>query len=124
VALDSANVVGGGARTFGIGTAGCVDIADAPIEVTGVVLGAGPYWVTGSLNDFGFQEDFPPGSLWALDADLAAQTAVIVHRLDIAAGDYTPSIAIDLNFAVPLSADAAAPGPNSCADFATDAGAP
>jgi hypothetical protein len=117
VAVDSADL-GNSQGTYGFGTAGCVDVADAPLTVTGLVLGAGPYWVTGVLNDLGGGGALPAGSLVAFDYDAQTMTATIPQQLTIPSGAYRLESTIDLSLAIPVGAEAGAPGPNSCADLA------
>lgn len=108
---------------FGYALDACADVAAGDVTLTGFVIGAGPYWVTGVLNDLGLTGDLPPGSLAALD--FTGGKVRIPKQLVIAPGDYAPSASIDLSFVVPLPADAGAPGPNSCADLAgADGGVP
>jgi hypothetical protein len=111
---------------FGLGSVPCADLATQSVDVTGFVLGNGPYWVFGSLDDLlapNVPGKIQKGSLVSLD--VTGGTATIPTRLDIAVGDYAPTAKIDLSYTVPLAADAGTPGPNSCADLpaATDGGA-
>jgi hypothetical protein len=108
---------------FGYAVDACADVVAGDVTLTGFVIGAGPYWVTGILNDLGLPGDLPPGSLSALD--LTGGKVRIPKELVIGPGDYSPSVKIDLGFVSPLPADAGAPGPNSCADLAgADGGVP
>jgi hypothetical protein len=106
-------------HTYGIGYELCADVADAPFDVYAVVIGTGPYYVTGALNDLGLTGGgLPAGSLSAIDFDPGPPpTGTIPHTLTIPSGDYTPEVDIDLSFVVPLDADAGAVPPNSCADI-------
>ena len=121
-------VVAGGADAakkppaFGLARAACADISK-DVTLTGFVIGKGPYWITGVLNDLGLPGDLPPGALAALDVTATAVT--IPQMLTYAAGDYTPTASIDLSYVVPLTADAGGVPPNSCADLsARDGGLP
>jgi hypothetical protein len=108
---------------FGLAKEACADISGGDVTVTGFVFGAGPYYVTGALNDLGLKGDGPPGTLAALVKNGSAFT--IPQKLVIAKGDYSPSANIDLSYVVPLPPDAGAVPPNSCADLgggAADAG--
>jgi hypothetical protein len=100
---------------FGLARAGCADVSK-DVTLTGFVVGKGPYWVTGALNDLGLSGDLPPGSLAALD--VTASKLTIPRELTFAADDYAPSASIDLSYAVPFPADAGPIPPNSCADLA------
>jgi hypothetical protein len=111
------------APAFGLAQAACADVSHGDVTLTGFVIGEGPYYVTGRLNDLGLKGDGPPGTLAALVKNGSGFT--IPQKLPIAKGDYTPSATIDLSYVVPLPADAGTIPPNSCADLAgADGGAP
>lgn len=107
---------------FGLARAACADVSK-DVTLTGFVVGAGPYWITGALNDLGLPGDFPPGTLAALT--VSATKITIPQKLVIAAGDYAPSVSIDLDYVAPRPGDAGPVPPNSCADLASaDGGLP
>jgi hypothetical protein len=107
---------------FGAATSACADIA-TDVTLTGFVIGKGPYWVTGALNDIGLSGDFPPGTLAAID--IKGNKASIPQALAVPSSAYSISTTIDLTYAVPWPADAGPVPPNSCADLVRpDAGAP
>jgi hypothetical protein len=105
---------------FGSASTPCADVTAGDVTLTGVVVGDGPYYVTGVLNDLGTPGDLPPGSLVSLEpTDGGFQ---IPTELTYGKGNYRPSVTIDLNYVVPLGADAGTPGPNSCRALGIDAG--
>jgi hypothetical protein len=107
---------------FGAATSACADIT-SDVTLTGFVVGKGPYWVTGALNDLGLPGDFPPGTLAAVD--VMGNKATIPQTLTFKADAYAVSTSIDLSYAVPWPMDAGPLPPNSCADLAkTDGGLP
>jgi hypothetical protein len=111
------------APAFGLAQRACADVSAGDVTLTGFVIGAGPYYVTGALNDFGLKGDGPPGTLAALVKN--GDGFRIPQKLTIAKGDYTPSAQIDLSYVVPLPHDAGTIPPNSCADLGgADGGAP
>lgn len=99
---------------FGAATSTCADISK-DVTLTGFVVGRGPYWVTGALNDLGLPGDFPPGTLAAVD--VMGNKATIPQTLTYKADAYSVSTSIDLSFAVPWPMDAGDVPPNSCADL-------
>jgi hypothetical protein len=113
---------------FGIGINPCANVADMPfVQIVPMIGPPGTYYVTGALNDLGGPWEPPgPGMLVAMDVDLQAGMASIPHVLTLAQGDYTPTVSIDLSFAVPWPGDAGPIPPNACTDIFPpgDGGAP
>jgi hypothetical protein len=72
LAVDSV-LIAKGAHLFGLGTSACANVSDGgTADVVGFVLGAGPYYVTGWVDEFGTYEGgvlLPPGSLAALEVE-------------------------------------------------------
>lgn len=67
IALDSP-ALDGKAKSFGVAHQSCADLMNAKmVTVEGVVMGAGPYWVTAVLDDFGQTGSPPPGALVSFD---------------------------------------------------------
>lgn len=118
---DPSSGDGGKPQPYGFAEAACADVTQGDVTVTGVLVGSGPYWITGILKDLGGTEDLPAGSLAALSV---GSTVTIPTQLTMTATDYTPSATIDLGYVVPLPVDAGAVPPNSCSDLspASDAG--
>jgi hypothetical protein len=107
---------------FGAASSACADVSK-DVTLTGFVVGKGPYWVTGALNDLGLPGDFPPGTLAAVD--VMGSKATIPQMLTFKADAYSVSTSIDLTYAVPWPMDAGPLPPNSCADLAKpDGGLP
>jgi hypothetical protein len=100
---------------FGVANAACADVASGSVTVTGFVVGQGPYFISGALNDLGLSGDFPPGTMAALD--VKPDKITIPQKLSFGARDYAVKSQIDLSYVVPLPTDAGALPPNSCADL-------
>jgi len=100
---------------FGIATKRCADVSSGAVDFSGFFFGKGPYWAAGVLNDLGKPGDLPAGALATLDLTPAGPR--IPKEIEVGARDYATTIAVDLNYVNPLSADAGPPGPNSCADL-------
>jgi hypothetical protein len=52
------------AKTFGVAMRGCANVASSHAAILeGFLVGEGPYWITGMLDDFGSGGVVPPGAL-------------------------------------------------------------
>jgi hypothetical protein len=105
--------IGAGSHVFGVGRSACASLADASTAtVEGFVLGAGPYYVTGWLDDFGTWDGggvLPPGDLVALEvgADGGPQIPA-ADQVTYAPTAYSVSKALPLGLVV--AGDAGADG--------------
>jgi hypothetical protein len=102
---------------FGFATHKCADVVAGDVTLNGFVVGAGPLWAVGVLNDLGSKGDLPPGALASLD--VTPTTYRIPTELAYAATDYVVDATINLNYVIPWDADAGPIPPNSCADLAS-----
>jgi hypothetical protein len=112
LSADLAPVDGG--PLFGFASAACANLgaADASAPATGFVLGAGPYYAIGVLDDFGDGGGLPPGALTSLELLDGSITSPASARLQYAASAYVVQRALDLELAVP--APDAGPDPVTC----------
>lgn len=90
------------AKNFGFGEAACADVSGAKTaSVEGVVVGKGPYWVTGILDDFGLGTDTPAGGLASINLAGMGLEVPNENRLSYAPDDYAVAISIRLNQVIP-----------------------
>lgn len=122
IALDT-EVPTDESNAFGIAEVPCADVSGGQeVELSGFVLGTGPYWVAGMLRDLNTEGDLPPGSLAAID--FSGASPVIPVQLTYGETDYVVSVAIDLTHVQPVPGDAGTPDVLSCDDILGDGGAP
>lgn len=95
-----------GAKLFGFGEKECADVSGVKTAtVEGIVVGEGPYWVTGILDDFGQGTDVPAGGLASVDIVSALPSLVLEipneNKLSYAADAYAVDVSIRLNQTIP-----------------------
>jgi len=102
IALDSQAIeLNQSPKIFGLGELACADVSGSnEATVEGVVIGKGPYWLTGVLNDFGGTDDVPPGSFVSAKFGWPLQ-APDENELSYPADAYTVKHSITLNLVVP-----------------------
>lgn len=89
------------AQVFGLGELACANVSGTKkATVEGAVVGPGPYWVTGILDDFNKGGQMPAGGLVSMDFAGGIKIPA-KNKLTYAADAYTASIGIDLNMAIP-----------------------
>ena len=97
-----------GSPLFGLGQAACAHVDGAnTAQVSGFVIGAGPYYVAGVLDDFGLADggvSLPPGALTSLQVTSAGPEIPAADRLTYAPTAYRVSQTIALDSGDPRSA--------------------
>ena len=93
-----------GSPIFGLGTSPCAKVDGTnTAQVSGLVIGKGPYWVAADLDDFGLADGgvgLPAGSLTSLDID-AGYLLPAANHLSYAANAYQVALTVSLNVVVP-----------------------
>jgi hypothetical protein len=106
VILTPSSTPGDASAFFGIATNPCANLAasDASVTATGFVLGAGPYYAVGVLDDFTADGSpgLPPGALTSLSYVDGSLTSPSSAQVQYAAGDYAVRQVLDLDLVVPL----------------------
>lgn len=98
VAALGAQEISEDAKVFGFGEKGCADLsASKTALVEGVVVGKGPYWVTGVLDDFGVGGAVPAGGLTSASMAGIQFKVPDQNQLVYPADAYAISLSIDLN---------------------------
>jgi hypothetical protein len=90
---------------FGLATNPCANLAaaDAAVIANGFVLGPGPYYAVGVLDDFAADAGFglAPGSMTSLAFLDGSLTSPPAAQLQYAAGAYAVNQALDLDLTIP-----------------------
>ena len=94
-----------GSPIFGLGTSPCSRVDGTnTAQVSGLVIGKGPYWVAADLDDFGLSDGgagLPPGSLTSLDFVDGGYLLPAANQLTYAANAYQVALTVSLNVVVP-----------------------
>jgi hypothetical protein len=106
VIVSPSQTPGDASTFFGLATSPCANLAaaDASVVANGFVLGAGPYYAVGVLDDYAADSglDLAPGSLTSLAFVDGSLTSPPSAELQYAAGAYAVTQALDLDLTVPF----------------------
>ena len=88
---------------MGLAQSDCKDLSGStPVEVKGLVVGPGPYWLASVLNDFGAAGDVPAGALISIDIPGGVTTIPDANMITYPANAYQVQASIDLIAAMPV----------------------
>lgn len=103
VVAQSSTKLDESSKTFGLASAACANLKDAPnVTVEGVVVGPGPYWVTAILDDLGEGGSSPGGALVSLEWDGSSPQIPEQNKLEYAPGAYQITAEVTMRTTLPV----------------------
>jgi len=87
-------------NVFGVGTLPCADLSGTQkVNVGGIIVGTGPYWLTAVLDDYGKGSNDLSGSLAALEVTGGGPKIPAKNQLTYPADTYSVSASVELGVA-------------------------